>query len=56
MINGNDFRARVSDISAAPVGLPREAVALLAAERDAIMNAIDVVLYGYPVGVPRSSR
>jgi toxin CcdB len=53
MIGGNEYRARVLDISAVPLGLLGETVASLAAERDAIMNAIDVVLYGYPVGVPR---
>ena len=56
VIDGNEYRARVLDISAVPVELLGESVASLAAERDAIMNAIDVVLYGYPVGVPRSSR
>jgi len=49
LINGTQYRARVLDISAIPVTLLGETVASLAADRDAIMNAIDVVLHGYQV-------
>ena len=49
LIDGTEYRARVLDISAVPVTLLGETVASLAADRDAILNAIDVVLHGYPV-------
>ncbi len=51
VIDGTEYRARVLDISAVPVTLLGETVASLVADRDAIMNAIDVVLHGYPVGI-----
>ena len=51
VIDGTEYRARVLDISAVPVTLLGETVASLAADRDAIMKAIDVVLHGYPVGI-----
>jgi hypothetical protein len=51
LIDGTEYRARVLDISAIPVTLLGETVASLVADRDAIMNAIDVILYGYPVGI-----
>jgi hypothetical protein len=53
MINGIEHRARVLDISAVPVQSLGEVVASLLTDRDAIMNAIDVILHGYPVGMPR---
>ena len=52
MIDGTEYRARVLDMSAVPVSLLGEVVASLVSDRDAIMNAIDVVLHGYPVGIP----
>jgi hypothetical protein len=44
-------RAHVLDIGAVPVTLLRETVASLIADRDAIMNAIDIILHGYPAGM-----
>jgi CcdB protein len=49
LIDGTQYRARVLDISAVPVTRLGETVASLAADRDAIMNAIDLILHGYPV-------
>jgi hypothetical protein len=51
LIDGTEYRARVLDISAVPVTLLGETVASLAGDREAIMNAIDVILHGYPVGI-----
>ncbi len=53
MIDGTEYRARILDISAVPVTLLGESVTSRFADRDAIMNAIDVILHGYPVGIPR---
>jgi hypothetical protein len=52
-IGGAEYRARVLDMGAVPVSMLGETVASLIADRDAIMNAIDVILHGYPVGLPR---
>jgi hypothetical protein len=52
-IDGVEYRARILDISAVPVPLLAETVASLVAERDAIMDAIDVVLHGHPVRLKR---
>jgi hypothetical protein len=43
-IDGVLYRARILDISAVPVTLLGETVASLIADRDAIMNAIDIIL------------
>jgi hypothetical protein len=51
LIDGTEYRARVLDISAVPLTLLGETVASLVGDRDAIMDAIDVVLHGYPVGI-----
>jgi hypothetical protein len=53
LIDGVTYRARILDMSAVPVALLGETVASLAAERDAILGAIDVILHGYPVGTAR---
>jgi hypothetical protein len=53
MIDGVLYRARVLDIGAVPVALLGETVASVADDRDAIMNAIDIVLHGYPAGIAR---
>lgn len=47
------FRVRVLDIGAVPLALLGETVASMAEDRDEIMSAIDIVLHGYPVGIPR---
>jgi hypothetical protein len=52
MVNGTLYRARILDISAVPLVLLGETVASTTADRDAIMGAIDLVVYGYPVGLP----
>lgn len=46
-------RARLLDIGAVPVALLAAPVASAKAEADAIMNALDIILRGYPVGMPR---
>jgi len=48
LIEDTEYRARVLDISSVPVTLLGETVMSLVADRDAIMNAIDVILHGYP--------
>jgi hypothetical protein len=52
-IDGNEYRARLLDMSAVPRGSLGETVASAAAETDAILDAIDIILHGYPVGRPR---
>jgi hypothetical protein len=49
-IDGKEYRARLLDISAVPRALLGETVASANGESDAILNAIDIILYGYPVG------
>jgi hypothetical protein len=46
LIDGLEHRARVLDISAVPIQLLGETVASMVADREAIMNAIDVILHG----------
>jgi CcdB protein len=50
-IDGSEYRARVLDIIAVPVTLLGETVASLVSDRGAIMNAVDVIHRGYPVGI-----
>jgi hypothetical protein len=52
-IDGNDYRARLLDMSAVPVILLAEPVTSLVADRDAILCAIDIILHGRPIGLPR---
>lgn len=52
LVGSDAYRARILDISAVPVALLGETVASAAASVDAIMGAIDVILRGYPVGIP----
>ncbi len=49
--DGVVYRARVLDLSAIQVTLLGEAVASLIADRDSVMNAIAVILHGYPAGL-----
>lgn len=51
-VDGTQYRARLLDIGAVPVALLGETVATAAAESDAILGAIDVILRAYPVGIP----
>jgi len=39
-------------MTAVPIAVLRETVASLVAERDAVLDAIDVILHGYPIGRP----
>jgi CcdB protein len=50
LVDGTEYRARLLDISAVPVSLLGETVASLVADRDAILDAIDVILHGDPIG------
>ena len=52
-IGGKEHRARLLDMSAVPRALLGETVASANDESDAILNAIDIILHGYPVGRPR---
>lgn len=52
-IDGKEHRARLLDMSAVPRALLGETAASANDERDAILNAIDIILHGYPVGRPR---
>lgn len=53
-IDGHEYRARLLDMSAVPRGLLGDTVASAAAEAETILNAIDIILHGYPVGRPTS--
>jgi hypothetical protein len=47
------YRARLLDMTAIPVGLLGELGMSADPDRDAILGAVDIILYGYPVGRPR---
>jgi hypothetical protein len=51
-IDGAECRVRLLDMSAVPVALLGETVLSLAGECDAVLDAIDVILHGYPIGRP----
>ncbi len=53
-VDGHEHRARLLDMSAVPRRSLGETVASAATEADAILNAIDIILHGYPVGRPRT--
>jgi hypothetical protein len=53
IIDGQEHRARLLDMGAVPRALLGETAASADDERDAILNAIDIILHGYPVGRPR---
>ncbi len=53
LVDGTEYRARVLDMSAVPCTLLGETISSLVADRDAILGAIDIILHGYPVGLPR---
>jgi hypothetical protein len=52
-IDGEVLRVRLLDLSAVPRLALREVVGSAAGEADAILNALDIILHGYPVGRPR---
>jgi hypothetical protein len=52
LIEGIVYRARILDMAAIPVGLPGEIVMSADLDRDAILGAVDIILYGCPVGRP----
>jgi hypothetical protein len=52
IIGGTEYRARLLDISAVPRMLVGDTVSSADAEATAILNAIDIILHGYPVGRP----
>ena len=52
-IDGVVHRIRVLDMFSLPLSFIGETVRSLTEERDAVMNAIDVILHGYPAGLSR---
>jgi len=55
-IDGAEYRARVLDIGAVPRAMLADTVASAADDADAIMGALDIILHGYPVGMPLIKR
>ena len=51
-VDGAEFRARLLDMAAIPRALLLETVASAAAEADAIIDAMDIIFGGYPIGRP----
>ncbi len=51
-VDGKEYRARLLDISAIPRRMIGDTVQEAVAEPDTILDAIDVILHGYPVGRP----
>lgn len=52
-VGGVEHRARLLDLSAVPAVLLGDAVVSAVAASDAILDSIDIILRGYPVGIPR---
>ena len=52
LVSGIEYRARVLDMSSVSCALLGETLESLIADRDAILGAIDIILHGYPVGIP----
>jgi hypothetical protein len=50
--DGVEHRVRILDMSAISRGMLAGTVASAGDEADAIMGALDIILHGYPVGVP----
>ena len=48
LVEGVEYRAQLLDMSAVPVSPIAVTVAALAAERDAVLDATDIILHGYP--------
>jgi hypothetical protein len=51
-VEGTMYRARLLDISAVPRRMIGDTIAAGHTESDAILDALDVILHGYPVGRP----
>jgi hypothetical protein len=49
-IDGEAHRVRLLDMSAVPLTMIAGTVGSATGEADAILNAVDVILHGYPVG------
>jgi hypothetical protein len=50
IIDGEEHRVRLLDMSAVPLTVITETVGSATGEADTILNAIDIILHGYPVG------
>ncbi|MFO1024818.1 MAG: CcdB family protein [Acetobacteraceae bacterium] len=51
--DGEVFRVRLLDIAAVPRSALRDVVGSASGDADAILNALDIILHGYPAGRPR---
>jgi hypothetical protein len=51
-IDGMEFRVRLLDMSAVPRAMIGDTVMSASSESQRISDAIDIILYGYPVGRP----
>jgi hypothetical protein len=51
-VDGREYRARILDMSPLPNGLISNTVGSAVDESDAIAAALDIILHGYPVGLP----
>ena len=52
LVNHTQLHVRLLDISAVRLSLLGETVASAADQSDAILDAMDIILRGYPVGLP----
>jgi len=52
-VGGASYRARLLDLAAYPCSVLLETVVSAADSADAIVQALDVIFGGYPVGLPR---
>jgi len=52
MIDGDLFRVRLLDSAAVPRNSLRDVVGSASGDADAIRDALDIILHGYPVGRP----
>ena len=52
-MDDTEYRARVLDMSSIPWALLGATISSPVSDRDAIPGAVDVILHGYPVGLPR---
>jgi hypothetical protein len=55
MIDGVEYRVRLLDIGAVPCAMLADTLASATDDADAIMGALDIILHGYPVGLPHRS-
>jgi hypothetical protein len=52
IIAGTEYGARLLDISPVPLDAMTTVIASGLDESDAISTALDIILHGYPVGLP----